>query len=400
MPEAVALPEERGAPLSPGDGNGDVPRTALERASRLLCRGPVLLALGTAVAAAAILAVSSAHHRLAHQAARLQVYEQALEHAERRVAALRADKAALVAELASRPDPLVTRARIAELRKGIAERQSTVIELRRRQERLERRLDTARREREAAVVLGRELNGRLAALEQRAEQLTQALDLASAGMRRWIGGPLAEFEELLGEAGLDLADLVDRASEEPDRLPGRGGPLEPLGEERAFEIAALEPTRQVLDDLRHLDTTRRLLAALPLSAPFESYQVTSRFGVRRDPLTGRRAVHRGLDLVAPRGTAVSAPAAGRVLSAGRFGAYGIMVEIDHGLGIVSRYGHLRRALVEKGQTVEAGTPIGIIGSSGRSTGRHLHYEVLLDGREIDPEALIEAGRRLALPRAG
>jgi murein DD-endopeptidase MepM/ murein hydrolase activator NlpD len=137
-----------------------------------------------------------------------------------------------------------------------------------------------------------------------------------------------------------------------------------------------------------------VLQAMPLVPPMRTYRQTSDFGERRDPITGRRALHTGLDFGGPAGARVLATAPGRVVSAGRAGAYGIMVEVDHGMGIRTRYGHLREALVKPGDHLALHDPVGVMGSTGRSTGEHLHYEVRVDGAALDPAQFLEAGRSL------
>jgi murein DD-endopeptidase MepM/ murein hydrolase activator NlpD len=120
---------------------------------------------------------------------------------------------------------------------------------------------------------------------------------------------------------------------------------------------------------------------LPLDAP-----VTSPFGWRRDPLHGRTRHHRGVDLRAAYGTEVPAPAAGRVVSVGDHGGYGLSIVVEHRPGVQTRYAHLSAALVQPGQPIAAGQPIGRVGTSGRSTAPHLHFEVIEDGRRVDPAA--------------
>jgi murein DD-endopeptidase MepM/ murein hydrolase activator NlpD len=126
----------------------------------------------------------------------------------------------------------------------------------------------------------------------------------------------------------------------------------------------------------------------------DRYRLTSGFGVRRDPFTGRGAVHEGLDFGGPDNARALATAPGRVVEAGASGAYGIMVEIDHGMGIRTRYAHLKKTLVRPGDRVTFHEPVGIMGSTGRSTGEHLHYEIRNDGRPLDPAKFLEAGRQL------
>jgi murein DD-endopeptidase MepM/ murein hydrolase activator NlpD len=113
-------------------------------------------------------------------------------------------------------------------------------------------------------------------------------------------------------------------------------------------------------------------------------RVTSGFQFRRDPLSGRREFHQGIDLAAPRGTPVIATADGKVADARKSGGYGNMVRLDHGDGITTLYGHLRKIHVKEGQTVSRGDVIGEVGSTGRSTGPHLHYEVAESGRPVCP----------------
>ena len=138
--------------------------------------------------------------------------------------------------------------------------------------------------------------------------------------------------------------------------------------------------------------TLAVLKTLPLAAPLDEYQFESPFGVRVDPINGHRAVHTGIDLSSAYRSPVYSTQAGEIVFAGYNGAYGRMVEIDHGNGIHTRYGHLNRLLVSVGQHVRAHTEIGLLGSTGRSTGPHVHYEVLVDGAAQDPMRFLEAGR--------
>ena len=120
-----------------------------------------------------------------------------------------------------------------------------------------------------------------------------------------------------------------------------------------------------------------------LDLPVEG-RITSGFGARQDPLTGAPSMHPGLDVGAPEGTPIRVPAAGVVLSAGPKGGYGNAVEIDHGNGLVTLYGHAAEVLVSKGEFVQPGQEIATVGSSGRATGPHLHFEVRVGGKFVDP----------------
>ncbi|MFQ5877051.1 MAG: M23 family metallopeptidase, partial [Acidobacteriota bacterium] len=141
------------------------------------------------------------------------------------------------------------------------------------------------------------------------------------------------------------------------------------------------------DSLRVLDMAFQKQAMLLSSTP-SIYPVRglmgNGYGWRRDPFTGMRDFHQGLDIVAPIGTKVVAPADGIVTRVGRMGGFGNSIFISHGYGIVTRYGHLQAAKVRVGQRVKRGDVVGLVGSTGRSTGPHLHYEVLVHQRHVDP----------------
>jgi len=137
---------------------------------------------------------------------------------------------------------------------------------------------------------------------------------------------------------------------------------------------------------------QNIVQSIPLAAPADSYYLSSGFGRRKDPFTKRWASHHGLDFAGRLKTKIRATAAGTVSFAGSNGPYGRMIEIDHGLGIKTRYGHLNRILVKKGQRVDFRDKIGLMGSTGRSTGYHVHYEVIYNGKTLDPAKFLKAGR--------
>ena len=126
----------------------------------------------------------------------------------------------------------------------------------------------------------------------------------------------------------------------------------------------------------------------------DSYYISSLFGMRRDPFNGQRAMHQGIDMAGQFKTPLFAPAPGIVTKAGTWGSYGRMVEIDHGFGITTRYGHLESISVNRGDEVDFRQQIGLMGRSGRSTGTHVHYEVLFDGIPQDPSKFLKAGQNV------
>lgn len=134
-----------------------------------------------------------------------------------------------------------------------------------------------------------------------------------------------------------------------------------------------------------------IIEDMPLASPMRSSRITSRYGMRMDPFKRRLARHAGIDFAGPMNSKIYSTAAGVVRKAGRRGAYGMSVEIDHGNNISTLYGHMSRIDVEPGQQVKRGQMIGQQGSTGRSTGSHLHYEVRYFGKTVDPSDFLKAG---------
>jgi murein DD-endopeptidase MepM/ murein hydrolase activator NlpD len=173
---------------------------------------------------------------------------------------------------------------------------------------------------------------------------------------------------------------------------GTGGPLrEASGGEHIFEKFQDRSDRLMIlsQDLQALQS---LLACAPLSPPVDYYNLTSKFGNRKDPFTKKPDWHEGVDLGAWPGTRVRATAPGVVTFAGRKGGYGRFVLVDHGCGIETAYGHLKKIHVKKGDSLDHRDILGEVGSTGRSTGPHVHYEVRVQGKPVDPYQFIEAGR--------
>lgn len=237
-----------------------------------------------------------------------------------------------------------------------------------------------------------------AALDRRVDDLEQRL----ARLRQAHKDVIEHFSELamlradamentIAVTGLDaelLVSSIERAT------LGRGGPLLPIREataglERGAGLAvALSDLNEQWSRLFALREAHRIL---PLTAPLSQYWISSGYGERKDPFSDETSHHSGVDLVAPLGSSIRATAPGRVVFAGTRKRYGHMIEIDHGHGIATRYAHLGKVLVETGQQIERGQKIGTLGSSGRSTGPHLHYEVRSQDRDLNPVRFLEAG---------
>ncbi|MFN3890241.1 MAG: peptidoglycan DD-metalloendopeptidase family protein [Beijerinckiaceae bacterium] len=230
--------------------------------------------------------------------------------------------------------------------------------------------------------------GNLAAMAAALDRVEQ-MQVALAGLAgRRARDQAQRLHALASQIGLP-ADRIANASS------AQGGPFVPL---------ELDPNGSAFDRELHrhqeylarVDGLRRLLSAAPLRRPVsETAEQTSSFGSRIDPFLGRPAYHTGIDFREAPGSNVFATAPGKVVAAGWNGGYGLMVEIDHGNGISSRYAHLSAILVSEGQNVPAGRSIGRVGNTGRSTGPHLHYEVRIDDEAVDPMRFLQAGVSLA-----
>ncbi|HEV2545623.1 MAG TPA: M23 family metallopeptidase [Methylobacterium sp.] len=232
-------------------------------------------------------------------------------------------------------------------------------------------------------IIGHDSAARLSRLEDALQRVAEAQSRTVAGMARQAARSAERFRDLIARTGLSPARF--------DAPPaGVGGPLVPLGTD-TFESALADARRQI-DEETHL---RRVAAALPFRQPLPGeLTFTSSFGARLDPFTRGYALHTGVDMRIETGTPVQATAAGRVTASEYAGGYGNMVEVDHGRGLVTRYAHLSGTAVSVGQRVEAGTVVGFAGSTGRSTGSHLHYETRIDGEPVDPQRFLRAGAQL------
>lgn len=190
----------------------------------------------------------------------------------------------------------------------------------------------------------------------------------------------AKAEAAIRSFGLNPAQLA---------RPAQGGPFIPwIGKER-HEDAGAEALAALAASLARLDALERGLLAIPSGAPTQTPMLTSSFGYRRDPFNGRAAFHAGLDFPGSYGQPILAAAAGRVSFVGGQQGYGQVVEIDHGNGMMTRYAHLSGFAARPGQSVAKGQPIGRMGSTGRSTGTHLHFEVRVNGTAINPRRFLE-----------
>jgi murein DD-endopeptidase MepM/ murein hydrolase activator NlpD len=233
---------------------------------------------------------------------------------------------------------------------------------------------------------------RIALFQQSLDRIDQAQGQQVSALGLRLAGRVQEVRAALADLGLDVGKV---------RLPparqAMGGPLIPLSvtmragsfEHRVLQLGEAQAT---------FGRWRELAQIVPLRRPLEGDDsTTSNFGMRTDPFTGAAAMHSGMDFRGETGTPIRAAGAGKVLRAEVAGGYGNLVELDHGNGLTTRYAHLSAFDVKPDQIVPPGAIIGRLGSTGRSTGPHLHYETRLAGEATNPLKFIEIGNRLSQP---
>lgn len=233
--------------------------------------------------------------------------------------------------------------------------------------------------------------GKLGSLDNVSAKMTRMADenrLALAALGETASASTDQIVATLGQLGIS-ATLPDVNK---DAL---GGPYMPP-EDAADSASLVDDANAVFVALARFSAAQSALDDAPVHKPLAgAFRISSRFGNRTDPFTGGRAFHSGIDFSAPKGRTVLSAGAGKVTFVGERSGYGNTVEVTHAGGIVTRYGHLSAFLVSVGQSVDTGSPIARVGSTGRSTGPHLHFEVRRNDRAQDPSPYLSAGRALA-----
>ncbi|ATC95447.1 M23 family metallopeptidase [Pseudoalteromonas tunicata] len=187
------------------------------------------------------------------------------------------------------------------------------------------------------------------------------------------------LQAAIDNSGINLALALPQASQ------AQGGPLYQVSQ------APLSDTQQLLvENLITLKELEEAISLLPNQLPAKDFYISSSYGVRKDPMTGKAAMHKGIDMAGWKNTKIFSPANGIVKRAGNNGGYGRFIEIEHENGFVTRFGHLAKIKVKTGQKIEKDELIGLMGSTGRSTSTHLHYEVLHNNKHVNPLKLAKA----------
>lgn len=210
---------------------------------------------------------------------------------------------------------------------------------------------------------------------------------------------LGSLETVFSKTGVDLDKVLAEVRRD---YTGSGGLFIPLPEGAGFADepeagdASVEADRiaSLLSDMERVNSMRLAIERLPLRRPVGAARFTSSFGARKDPINGQKSFHAGVDYAGPRGTAIYAAGAGEVVYSARQRGYGNLIKIRHAFGYETVYAHLNRRRVKVGDKVERGDRIGDMGNTGRSTGTHLHYEIRVNGKTVNPAKYIEAARNV------
>jgi len=257
---------------------------------------------------------------------------------------------------------------------------------------VENDLQRALSERNSARFEGSQMRTYVKQLETRLASLQQSHELSVQRLTEQTISQIDNLEQVISMTGIDPGKLAGR---DDAAVSGQGGPFIPAEALDAMPAGELKKGLDQLDNhLARLNVLQSSMRYLPLSAPLNAYYITSGYGKRRDPLNNRWAAHYGLDFGSTMKAPVYATAPGIVRVAGWKGRYGRYIEIDHGNGVFTRYGHLHKIYVKRGQKVDFRDKIGLLGNSGRTTGPHLHYETVFNNRNIDPMKFIKAGRHV------
>lgn len=245
------------------------------------------------------------------------------------------------------------------------------------------------------------------AVQEQQQELVQVRDQAQSHLNA-LAVRLGQLQaqmlrvEALGQRLTEMAQL-GKSEFDFDQMPPQGGPSDPLQGEQLGSVdfikaldelaAQIDDRAQQLELLGQVLSNRKLSDAVsPAGRPTEKGWLSSYYGMRTDPFNGRREMHKGIDFAGNIGDDIVATAAGLVTWAGSRYGYGSLVEINHGNGYSTRYGHCDEILVKQGDKVVPGQVIALMGSSGRSTGPHVHYEVLKAGKQMNPTRFVSASR--------
>jgi murein DD-endopeptidase MepM/ murein hydrolase activator NlpD len=342
--------------------------------------------LEAARARQALEALSLRHEELSATLAEKTALRASAEALNARLAELEAERARLASDASEARAAMAA----AEAARDAAENENRELAL--TLDRIAAALGEAAEQRDDAVQSAQMIEGALGDLEAGVELERDRRQRLLAQIEEAAELSLGNLEAMLSAAGVDVDSVLENLRRE---YQGQGGPFIAAPE----AVAAIAPPErdqalEVMGDLERVNLLRIAATRMPFARPVTNPRYTSGFGKRRDPFNGRAAQHDGLDVAGRSGTPILATADGVVTFAGTMRGYGRVIKVRHAFGFETVYAHLRRHRVRKGDRVSRGQRIGDMGNSGRSTGTHLHYEVRINDRPVDPMKFIEASRNV------
>ncbi len=285
---------------------------------------------------------------------------------------------------------LIAQKKLSSLNRELQIFQSSKDDIYNRLQNTKTQLGEFEQEREAKENLEKNLQKQITSLKSRLETISTENKELIARVQQKAEQGIDALKETITLTGLNPDEILSL-----DNIEGRGGPFVSVA--RTKDV--LKAEQEYYDNAQRMELSlakwtslNTIMKNIPLAKPTDVGYVSSSFGMRKDPIRKKPAFHAGIDISGPKNTTIYSTAPGKVIKAGRSGAYGLLVEIDHGQGFRTKYGHLKKIYVKRGQKIDFRTKVGTMGSTGRSTGRHVHYEVLYNGKPQDPAKFFKAGK--------
>lgn len=286
-------------------------------------------------------------------------------------------------------EKLIAQKRLSSLNRELQMFQSSKDEIYNELQGTKNRLNTFEKEKSEKEVLVENLQGEVTNLRSRIATISKENKSLISRVHAQAEEGIDALKQTITLTGLNPDEVLSM-----DNVEGIGGPFHGLS--NASELLEIEQryykdAQKMEASLVKWTTLNSLMKNIPLARPVDSGYITSSFGKRRDPISKKSAFHSGIDMSGPRNSAILATAPGKVTFAGHNGAYGKLIVIDHGQGFKTKFGHLKKIHVKKGDIVDFRSKIGTMGSTGRSTGRHVHYEIVYNNENQNPAKFFNAG---------
>lgn len=252
-------------------------------------------------------------------------------------------------------------------------------------------LQTTVRARDTSIVALQEMENEIATMELRMQISADRQEQMLASLEGAVQASFGPLETMFKNSGMDVETLVSGVRRSYSGMGGLESGAVPASLTEMADPAVAGRFDSLVTQMDRMNMLRVAASKIPYTQPVrQAHRFTSAFGSRRDPITGSRSGHDGIDLAGPRGTPISSTADGVVTHAGWLGGYGRAVKVRHGFGFETLYAHMDKIHVKVGDRIARGDQIGDMGNTGRSTGTHLHYEVRVGGKPVNPMTYIKA----------